>query len=116
MNLRTEPSNTRPSSGWLLTLAVAAAVILAPVVAAQTPTGVHAHTRAASAADPAAAAVPMKSLGNKNAPITMEVFSDYQCPSCGNFFENTLRPMINDYVAQGKVYLIHHDFPLQMHT
>jgi protein-disulfide isomerase len=116
LNLRTEPSNTRPSSGWLLTVAVAAAVILAPVVAAQTPTGVHAHTRAASAADPAAAAVPMKSLGNKNAPITMEVFSDYQCPSCGNFFENTLRPMINDYVAQGKVYLIHHDFPLQMHT
>ncbi|MFZ0886103.1 MAG: thioredoxin domain-containing protein [Candidatus Acidiferrales bacterium] len=115
MSLRMESSSTRPSSGWLITIALAAAVILAPAIAAQT-SRVHAHTRAASGTDPAAAAVPMKSLGNKNAPITMEVFSDYQCPSCGNFFEVTLRPMINEYVAQGKVYLIHHDFPLQMHA
>jgi protein-disulfide isomerase len=58
---------------------------------------------------------PMKTLGNKSAPITMEVFSDYQCPACRAFFENTLRAMINDYVASGKVYLIHRDFPLPMH-
>jgi protein-disulfide isomerase len=45
----------------------------------------------------------------------MEVFTDYQCPSCRNLYENTLRPMINDYVASGKVYLVHHDFPLPMH-
>ena len=115
MRLRTESSSTGASSRWLMTLALAAAVAIVPAVAAQT-SKVHAHTRAASASDPAAEAVPMKSLGNRNAPITMEVFSDYQCPSCGNFYENTLRPMINDYVAQGKVYLIHHDFPLQMHA
>ena len=58
---------------------------------------------------------PMKTLGTKSAPITMEVFSDYQCPACRSFFENTLRSMINDYVANGKVYLIHRDFPLPMH-
>jgi protein-disulfide isomerase len=58
---------------------------------------------------------PMKTLGSKSAPITMEVFSDYQCPACRAFFENTLRAMINDYVASGKVYLIHRDFPLPMH-
>ena len=45
----------------------------------------------------------------------MEVFSDYQCPSCRNLFESTLRPMIADYVASGKVYLIHRDFPLPGH-
>jgi hypothetical protein len=95
---------------------LAVAAIFAPAVRAQTATKVNAHAHAASASDPAASAVPNKALGNKNAPITMEVFSDYQCPSCGNFFENTLRPMINEYVAQGKVYLIHHDFPLQMHN
>ena len=58
---------------------------------------------------------PVKAYGSKDAPITMEVFTDYQCPSCRNLYENTLRPMINDYVASGKVYLIHHDFPLPMH-
>jgi protein-disulfide isomerase len=45
----------------------------------------------------------------------MEVFTDYECPSCRNLYENTLRPMISDYVASGKVYLVHHDFPLPMH-
>jgi protein-disulfide isomerase len=45
----------------------------------------------------------------------MEVFSDYECPSCRNLYENTLRPMISDYVASGKVYLVHRDFPLPMH-
>ena len=45
----------------------------------------------------------------------MDVYSDYECPSCGNFYENTLKTMIQTYVADGKVYLVHHDFPLQMH-
>jgi len=73
-----------------------------------------AHT--ASAAKPVAAlGAPVKSYGKSTAPITMEVFSDYECPSCRNLFETTLRPMIDDYVAAGKVYLVHRDFPLPMH-
>ena len=56
-----------------------------------------------------------KSLGNPNAPIKVEVFSDYECPACGRFYEGTLRPMIDDYVLSGKVYLVHRDFPLPMH-
>ena len=56
-----------------------------------------------------------KSLGNPNAPIKMEVFSDYECPACGRFYEGTLRPLIDDYVSSGKVYLVHRDFPLPMH-
>lgn len=55
-----------------------------------------------------------KAYGSKGAPITFEVFSDYSCPMCRNLFEQTLRPMINDYVASGKVYLVHRDYPLQI--
>jgi protein-disulfide isomerase len=58
---------------------------------------------------------PDKGIGLKNAPITLEVFSDYQCPSCRNLYEQTLRPMMGDYVASGKVYLLHRDFPLPGH-
>jgi len=59
---------------------------------------------------------PVKSYGSVNAPIKMEVFTDYQCPSCRNMFEQTLRPLIeSDYISQGKVYLVHHDFPLPAH-
>jgi len=72
-----------------------------------------------SSAGPAKAvetvAPPVKTYGSKSAPIMLEVFGDYECPSCGGFYEQTLRPMISDYVAAGKVYIVHRDFPLMMH-
>ncbi len=75
-----------------------------------------AHTHKTSATKPVASlGAPVKAYGTSSAPITMEVFSDYECPSCRNLFETTLRPMIADYVAAGKVYLVHRDFPLPMH-
>src|SRR6202166_1835471 len=55
-----------------------------------------------------------KAIGNPNAPITMEVFGDFQCPACRGFFEGTTKQVIDDYVIPGKVYLIHRDFPLDM--
>lgn len=73
----------------------------------------------APAARPAAVenlSAPVKSYGSSSAPIKMEVFTDYQCPSCRNMFEETLRPLIqSDYISSGKVYLVHHDFPLPAH-
>jgi protein-disulfide isomerase len=54
--------------------------------------------------------------GSKNAPIVMEVFSDFQCPACKTLFMTTNRQVWNNYVSTGKVYLIHRDFPLPMHA
>jgi protein-disulfide isomerase len=59
---------------------------------------------------------PHKAFGSKNAPVTMEVFSDYQCPACKTLFTTTNRRLMDDYVSTGKVYLIHRDFPLPMHA
>ncbi|HKW89009.1 MAG TPA: thioredoxin domain-containing protein [Candidatus Acidoferrales bacterium] len=56
-----------------------------------------------------------KSLGSPDAPIKLEVFDDYECPACDQFYEQTLKQLINEYVASGKVYLIHRDFPLPIH-
>jgi protein-disulfide isomerase len=56
---------------------------------------------------------PNKGLGSRNAPIVMEVFSDYSCPACRGFYISAIRPLLDDYVATGKVYLIHRDFPLK---
>ncbi len=56
-----------------------------------------------------------KAMGSPNAPITMEIFGDFQCPACRNFFETTVKQVIDDYVIPGKVYLVHRDFPLEMH-
>ncbi len=59
---------------------------------------------------------PHKAFGSKTAPVTMEVFSDYQCPACKTLFTTTNRRLMDDYVSNGKVYLVHRDFPLPMHA
>jgi protein-disulfide isomerase len=59
---------------------------------------------------------PVNARGSSSAPITMEVYSDYQCPSCKGLYESTLRPLVANYVDTGKVYLVHHEFPLPMHA
>ncbi|HKF52984.1 MAG TPA: thioredoxin domain-containing protein [Candidatus Acidoferrales bacterium] len=70
---------------------------------------------AQSHADDEAQLAAEKSLGSPSAPIKLIVYDDYECPACGAFYEQTLRPMIDTYVAEGKVYLVHRDFPLPMH-
>jgi protein-disulfide isomerase len=59
---------------------------------------------------------PHKSMGSRNAPIIMEVFSDFQCPACKTLYTSTNRLLIDNYVNTGKVFLIHRDFPLPMHA
>ncbi len=58
----------------------------------------------------------VKSVGVFTAPISIEVFSDFQCPNCKVLYEQTLRPLKDDYIDKGKVYLVHRDFPLPMHA
>jgi len=56
-----------------------------------------------------------KAIGSPNAPITMEIFGDFECPACRAFYEGTVKQVLDQYVVPGKVYLVHHDFPLEMH-
>lgn len=58
---------------------------------------------------------PDKAYGLPSAPIKMEVYSDYQCPYCRAFYDQTLTQVIRYYAASGKVYLVHHDFPMPQH-
>jgi protein-disulfide isomerase len=53
-----------------------------------------------------------KTLGKPDAPIRIELFSDYQCPSCKIFHDTTLKQLIAEYVNTGKVYLVVREFPL----
>ncbi len=71
---------------------------------------------AKAAPAPPAAKEIIKTMGSRSAPITMEVFSDFQCPACANLYFTALRPMMNDYVHTGKVFLIHRDNPLAIHA
>ena len=77
-------------------------------------------TAAAFGGSPGQSAVtdvdPHKAYGSKNAPITMEVFSDFQCPACKQLYKTTNQQLLDNYVNTNKVYLIHRDFPLPMHA
>ncbi len=59
---------------------------------------------------------PHKAFGSKSAPLVLEVFSDFQCPACKSLYTTTNRQLIDNYVSNGKVFLIHRDFPLPMHA
>jgi protein-disulfide isomerase len=54
-------------------------------------------------------------FGNPNAPIMMEIFSDFQCPACKNLHDNALPEIMREFVTPGKVYLVQRYFPLQGH-
>jgi protein-disulfide isomerase len=55
-------------------------------------------------------------LGDKNAPITIIEFSDYQCPFCKRAFDQTLPDLKKNYIEKGKVKLVFRDLPLPFHT
>lgn len=59
---------------------------------------------------------PAKAFGSKNAPLVMEIYSDFQCPACKQLFLNTTQHVMDNYVNTGKIYLVHRDFPLPMHA
>jgi protein-disulfide isomerase len=56
-----------------------------------------------------------KSLGSPNAPIRIEVFSDFECPACKGLHEQILPLIMKDYIIPGKVFLVSREFPLRMH-
>lgn len=49
-------------------------------------------------------------LGEKGAPITIIEYGDYQCPWCGKFFEETEKPLRDEYVKTGKVNMVYRNF------
>jgi len=44
------------------------------------------------------------SMGDPNAPIKIEVFSDFQCPYCQSFHEETEPLLVEQYISTGKVH------------
>lgn len=51
-------------------------------------------------------------LGDKNAPITIVEFGDYQCNSCGIFHKETKDAVISNLVNTGKANFLFKDFTL----
>ena len=49
-------------------------------------------------------------MGPDNAPITIVEFSDFQCPYCARFHDQTLQPLLDAY--PGKIRFVYRHLPL----
>jgi protein-disulfide isomerase len=54
-------------------------------------------------------------LGKSDAPVTIIEFSDFQCPFCRAFWEDTLPLIKKNYIDTGKVKFVYRDYPLDNH-
>jgi len=50
--------------------------------------------------------------GNPDAPVTVVEFSDFQCPFCSRFFQQTLPLIEENYIDTGKIKFVYKDLPL----
>jgi protein-disulfide isomerase len=53
-----------------------------------------------------------KESGSATAPVTVEVYTDFQCPHCREFYMAVLPSLTTEFINTGKVRLIHRDFRL----
>ena len=119
---------SRTSNGFRTTAVVAAALVLlalllaacgTPGLPVDAPTpGATASDDGAVAAEPVSAAVESsteRSKGSADAPITIIEYSDFQCPFCSRWVEETYPSLLKEYVDAGKVQLQFRDFPLSFH-
>lgn len=54
-------------------------------------------------------------LGMADAPVTVVEFTDYQCPYCLRFVENTFPKLKEAFIDTGKVRWVVRDMPLGFH-
>lgn len=54
--------------------------------------------------------------GRLDAPVRIEVFSDFQCPACRGFFLDAIHKVVEAYCSQNTVCVIYHEFPLKNHN
>jgi len=55
-------------------------------------------------------------LGDKNtAKVAIVEFSDFECPFCKLFHQNTFPAIVTDYINTGKAVFVYRDYPLSFH-
>ncbi len=90
------------SSLWIIGGVFAAAVLILVLVF------VNLNANAKPPSAPAATSAG-RVLGNPNAPVTIDLYSDFQCPICRRA-EQTIRQIAPAYIDTGKAKVVYHNF------
>lgn len=56
-----------------------------------------------------------RTLGTAGAPVTVELWSDFQCPGCRQLATRIEPPLISQFVVPGYARLVYHDAAFQGH-
>ena len=78
----------------------------------------NANPQVAQAPQPSAPEIVFVSLdddpykGNPDAEIIVVEFSDFQCPFCSRFFDQTLPLIEQNYIDTGRIKFVYRDFPI----
>lgn len=117
------PSGSRAASPYVIPASIviaggliAGAVLYSGGTAAPGPDAAGQQAAAGTAAVAGDLADDDAVLGNPDAPVTIVEFSDFQCPYCRRFWQETVPQLKSEYLATGKAKFIYRDFPLsQIH-
>ncbi|HEX3744577.1 MAG TPA: thioredoxin domain-containing protein [Bryobacteraceae bacterium] len=104
---------------WATVSAAAAASVCVAVLLISTPPAC-ANPRGciavpAAAVKTAGGQPDFKQSGSSAAPVTCELFSDFECPHCAAFYLDTLPRLSAEYIDTGKVRLLRRDAPVARH-
>ena len=102
-----EKNSTLRSPRTLLALLVAVAIVVAALLVVLSQVG-GPGTGSAEDAGELYSGIPQDgtTLGEDNAPVTLYLYEDFQCPFCGQFDREMFPDLIDDYVRDGKVRVV----------
>jgi protein-disulfide isomerase len=106
--MQTENSNAK----LIITSIIVAALVIAGAIVYQPGKSLAPTSKFGAASELDDDAV----LGSADAPVTIVIFGDYECPYCKKAADTAEVRIRKEYVETGKVKLVFRDYPLEFHA
>lgn len=101
---------------YLLIAGAAIAVAVIALIVVQNRSQAKVSAPPVAAAGAAAEVTDRNTQGPADAPVTVTVFSDFECPACKSFATGAEKQIVDEYVTQGLVRFEYKHFPLPQHN
>jgi protein-disulfide isomerase len=103
-------SAQRKGTKWIRTIAVVA-IAIAIVLVVVSLTSAAKSPVTITTASSVLSECGSPTCGQANAPVTIDIYADFQCPYCARA-DGVLQQLASQYIDTGKVKLVYHNFPI----
>lgn len=106
-----EPSGRRsvPPALWIVIAVVVVGVVIGVIIQANRSSSDSANSPDFASPAHVLGANNTEDLGDPEAPVVVEVYGDFQCPACAQFFETT-QPTIDQLIIDRKILFLFGNF------